>query len=813
MIVSWKDKLKVYLWYTLGFIILMCSIIGIWEYFGVGYLLRSDITFQYLPSQSYITSFYERILDGVQMFNFNIGMGQDTLFTYSYLGLMDVVSILVSALTIAFTLNHEVSYILGIVIRMYLAGAMFSAMCIYFRRYNASTILGSLLYVFLYTVMMRSNIHPYYVNLMIWMPLVIISIDVCVNKCRYLFFVVVSFLTIVSNIYYSYAMAIFIAVFTLIDVIFNARKYGILESLKTILRIVIAYFISVLMAGGIIIPVIYSVYNSVKVNNFIVDYYQVSIVLSIFIISYIFVLAFKKICNIKNYKNVILNLMLFLCLIVGVSVSSYDMMINKEVMKKDEVKNYVENRGLETIRNEAKSTFIRVENSKNDFVNSSDIYLYPGVSVNYPVENKYFLKFNSVYKNADAQLVTKINGLNSRAILDDILSVKYYVGKNKSHVPFGFVKTPIEDVYVNQNYIPFGFTYSSYVLPYEVASLNTLDAQELLLKACLVDSNIEGVKHIESSQISEIRFKKTEIDFKVKEDKTEKNKQGNVNHVLNIECETGYDGELYLKIPNLNVNSDVITMKLELNGIEQSIDIDKRKPTYYIGSEDLIINLGYVKKGKHSVNISLPEKVKIQTSDISFECRYVDMIESEANDLAKEHMYDIKMTNNGFRGYISNKGTKLLFISIPYDESWRAYVDSEQTRIYKANEGFMAIKLEGGDHLIEFKYKRPFQFTGIIVSLIGIGILILLMASTKIGRDKRNNKFEIDSDEIFDEEELVEDEVSDFMKDELSDSENLFDEKYIDEDEIDENKSENKKILEDKSKDKDVSNNKNNADV
>ncbi len=121
--------------------------------------------------------------------------------------------------------------------------------------------------------------------------------------------------------------------------------------------------------------------------------------------------------------------------------------------------------------------------------------------------------------------------------------------------------------------------------------------------------------------------------------------------------------------------------------------------------------------------------------------------------LAREHLKDIKIQNDGFSASIVNKGYKLLFISIPYDQAWTAEIDGVERKIYKANEAFMAVKLEPGDHTINFKYKRPFKTVSFVISALGLIVLVLYLKKRK---NKRLEELD-DLEHFYEEDEFEED--------------------------------------------------------
>lgn len=77
--------------------------------------------------------------------------------------------------------------------------------------------------------------------------------------------------------------------------------------------------------------------------------------------------------------------------------------------------------------------------------------------------------------------------------------------------------------------------------------------------------------------------------------------------------------------------------------------------------------------------------------------------------------FDVNVDQNGW-----------IFMSIPFENGWKAYVDGEEIEIVQADVGYSAIPIEAGAHQILFKYQTPLLLEGGIISIIGI-LLFLIM--------------------------------------------------------------------------------------
>ncbi len=77
----------------------------------------------------------------------------------------------------------------------------------------------------------------------------------------------------------------------------------------------------------------------------------------------------------------------------------------------------------------------------------------------------------------------------------------------------------------------------------------------------------------------------------------------------------------------------------------------------------------------------------------------------------------------------------LLFLSeVYYPNGWKAYVDGEETTIYRTNFAFRSVYLESGEHTVEFVYEPPSVRTGLMVTLIGLAAVILLIVLPRRAR-------------------------------------------------------------------------------
>ena len=67
----------------------------------------------------------------------------------------------------------------------------------------------------------------------------------------------------------------------------------------------------------------------------------------------------------------------------------------------------------------------------------------------------------------------------------------------------------------------------------------------------------------------------------------------------------------------------------------------------------------------------------------------------------------------------------ILSTTIPYTKGWKATVNGEKVETLIVNEGFIGLPLAAGNSEVTFTYQTPFLVLGALLSLLGIGLLVV----------------------------------------------------------------------------------------
>ena len=109
-------------------------------------------------------------------------------------------------------------------------------------------------------------------------------------------------------------------------------------------------------------------------------------------------------------------------------------------------------------------------------------------------------------------------------------------------------------------------------------------------------------------------------------------------------------------------------------------------------------------------------KIKLYNYDYNNFLIKIDQLKNKQLNLTQ-------FSENYIKGTIDGEG--ILFLSIPYSENWKIYVDGVETDTYKLFDMFLGVDISAGMHNIELKYEISTFKYGIIISCISICIFIV----------------------------------------------------------------------------------------
>lgn len=257
---------KLYLKYTLLFIIIAACTFGSYLIFGHTFILNRDALNQHLPllakyRQALIT-FIHHPFHSHQVWSWQMGLGTDTFQVYSYYTLGDVfayLSLLFPARKIT------LAYQLILILRMYCVGLSFVYFAQHFRFRDNVILGGTVAYMVNAFLLYACVAQPFFTTPFILFPLIVIQIERVLQGGTSWPLVGVFFWMLVSNYYLAYVLGIGAIIFLVLRVATHYRKK--LDYLHVLGKLAFATVTSILLAAALLVPELNAVINSTRAGS------------------------------------------------------------------------------------------------------------------------------------------------------------------------------------------------------------------------------------------------------------------------------------------------------------------------------------------------------------------------------------------------------------------------------------------------------------------------------------------------------------------------------------------------------------------
>ncbi len=331
--------------------------------------------------------------------------------------------------------------------------------------------------------------------------------------------------------------------------------------------------------------------------------------------------------------------------------------------------------------------------------------------------------------------------VESTPVSNLFLSIKYLIGRAtvstddeaevipqelKDTSRFNFIEEVNKSyLYENESYIPMGFMVDEGITEYNLSENSVLpqDAQNRFFSlATGIEENV--FTEIEADSVSGTDLSKMKHHEKLDTYYTYK-RTATEDEVCTIEYKVSETGSYYgiFRMPK----GETVTITINDRVIEDS--------NIYTH----ISALGRCEKGE-TIKVEIP----VVATDAGRLGYYVFKLEDEVFDrgfdkLSKTHMMLEEKTSRSFKGTIKTEEKGLFFISVLYDEGFKAYVDGKEAEVIPVAGTFCALELESGEHEIEFVFTPQGMYVGLIVSAVGV---VLFAVAVLINR-KRIKKSKI----------------------------------------------------------------------
>lgn len=481
-----------------------------------------------------------------------------------------------------------------------------------------------------------------------------------------------------------------------------------------------------------------------------------------------------------------LSMLLFVCGEATYNANDSMEKIHKEVAYSggDYYNNFVQNgRSIVDELEEHDDGLYRAEKTYWRCVNDNDALGLRGISHSSSVMNTKIINFIETMGYCTHSYYTRYNGNSD--IADSLLGIKYVLNQeaDKGQDNSG-------NNYLNDNYVPIndGYTYTNHNGVSQTVKI--YENPNALSIGYMADEDIKKIDHLGNDN----PFNSQNVFLSTLAGQTEFDAAGAIagnaqyytpidvgEPVINNITVSDYNIENRLKLytagegdPTINFNFTVpddkpiyIYFKTEnqksvnlwlgewsdeLQDYDYS-DHDRYGffSAYFEGDNYTMMRLGSFEPGKKiSLRVTVANEYTI-VRDFFFYSFNEDLFQQDIDKLKANQLnieeYDenyIKGTVNASEGQLlmtsipweeTGSSTEQAFLKLPWEGTWRVKVDGKTVKPTEIIKAFVGVELEPGEHTVEFKYVSPGWYTGVILVLIALALLVWFHM-----KDRRNNK-------------------------------------------------------------------------
>ena len=391
---------------------------------------------------------------------------------------------------------------------------------------------------------------------------------------------------------------------------------------------------------------------------------------------------------------------------------------------------------------------------------------------------------NGCVNDFRAQLETRdynyvLTDYDDRAALTALAAVGYYVADGETKVPYGFSKLEsLEgfDIYKNDHALPLGYCYGEYLTREAWDAMDAVQKQQAMLEAAVVDGDPDGlaahagdvpdysvpftvtcgkdVVQTESGFVTTAKNAKVTLTFEGVTRAETCLRLGGVAFTATPEYDLYFGGE-DVDPSNLYGREqwDALTYEQRhsirkarrywngvvdpeftvtgSNGVTKIAKYKQPDAAFTAGRTDFIVNLGYQKKPLTSITLKLSSRGVYTFDDLRVYCVPVKGYAKKIDALKADALEDVKLGVNAIDGRLSLDETKLLCVAVPWSAGWRATIDGRDAPVLLANDHYLGLLVPAGEHAIAFRYHRPYQKAGFLLTAAGLAALIALIALTE----------------------------------------------------------------------------------
>lgn len=160
--------------------------------------------------------------------------------------------------------DTEILHNVLVVLRVYLAGVSFCYYCKTHEKNTFNILIGAIMYCFCGLIFWAGVRHPYFINPMIYFPLLLLGAERVLEKKSPALFIVMVFLSAIGNFYFFYMLTILTVVFIFVKFLLTNKNNVVVLFFKTLLRFMLCYVAGVFLASPLFLPNVIAFFNNAR---------------------------------------------------------------------------------------------------------------------------------------------------------------------------------------------------------------------------------------------------------------------------------------------------------------------------------------------------------------------------------------------------------------------------------------------------------------------------------------------------------------------------------------------------------------------
>ncbi len=257
--------------YTVVYILSMLLVYGIFFVEHRTFVWKNDGLVQHYALLTYVGRYIRKFVQelsrgvfSVPLFDVNMNLGDDVIGLLYSLGRMDPLLLSSALVPAKYT---EYLFVVLTLLRGYLAGLSFSYLCFYFHKKKEYALTGSLIYCFSGHAIFSTMRHPYFMNPLISLPLLIVGTEKVLKKEGWQTFLFAVFYLAINGFYHVYMCTIVVLVYAFIRFFEIYRSNRGKDFISAVLRGALLYCLGIGLLAVVFIPSIEVFFSGTRADK------------------------------------------------------------------------------------------------------------------------------------------------------------------------------------------------------------------------------------------------------------------------------------------------------------------------------------------------------------------------------------------------------------------------------------------------------------------------------------------------------------------------------------------------------------------